>query len=277
MKARVENIIESNFFKIVIMLVIVFNAAVIGVESSLDLSSASEHLLKNADTACLIIYIIEAVLKIYVYRKKYFKDGWNIFDFVIIILALVPSDIIGIPIQLARVFRIFRMFRVFKLVSAFRHLRIIIEAIIQSVPGVVWTMLLLLIIYYVYAIMGIDLFGDRFPEYFGNIPSALFTLFQLTTMENWTEVARTVIDVYPLSWMYFIPFILAAAFIITNIVVGIIVNSMDECRKNVKKQDEGKDYNLEHELKELQNQIAKVNSIIAEYEKKGKEIKSNEK
>lgn len=259
MRKYIKAFIETKVFRATIMIIIIFNSIIIGIQTT-NTSLTTSKILRDIDSICLVIYSIEMLLKVYAYKKDYFKNGWNLFDFIIILISLTPTNI---PVQVARVLRVFRIFRAFRIISAFNQLRIIIVAIGRSIPGVMWTMGLLAIFYYVFAIIGISLYGVDFPDYFGDLAKTLFTLFQLTTMENWADLARNIMTVYPTAWLYFIPFIIIAAFIIINIMLAIIVNTMEESKElEQKKNQKSSITDLQKELQILQKQIDRVNNML---------------
>lgn len=224
-------IVDSKAFQAFIIAVILINAVVIGAET-FPLSASVMSVLVVIDGICIAIYTVEAILKIAAYRTRYFTDPWNIFDFVILILCLLPASMLPIPVQVARVLRITRALRVFRLVSALRPLRILVDGIVRAIPGVLWTVVLLLIVYYVFAIIGTVMFGSTFPDWFGNIGDSFYTLFQVMTLESWSMgISRPVMEVFPWAWAYFVPFVIVSAFVMANVVVGIIVGTMDEARE----------------------------------------------
>lgn len=207
------------------------NAVTIGFQTT-HLSPEVAHALAVFDNVCLAIYIVEAVLKLIAWRGDYFRDGWNIFDFTIVVLCCIPTGIIPFPVQVARVLRVLRVFRVLRLVSMFREMRIIIEALGRAIPGVAWTALLLIIVYYVFAVIGTNMFGEVFPEWFGDLGKSFYTLFQVMTLESWSMgISRSVMEVFPWAWAYFVPFV------IVNIVVGIIVDVVDQTHRQAKDED----------------------------------------
>ena len=167
-RERVRELVQSNRFEAVIMIIVIVNSIIIGIQT-VDLPEPIATIFTIIDNVCLGIYIVEACLKIYAYHGSYFKDGWNIFDFAIIVLSLIPTQILPIPTQAARVIRVFRAFRAFKLISAFKQMRVIVEAVGKCIPGVAGTAVLLFIMFYVFAIIGTTLFGDAFPEFFGDL------------------------------------------------------------------------------------------------------------
>lgn len=230
-REKLRAIVDSKAFQAFIIAVILINAVVIGAET-FPLSASVMSILVVIDGICIAIYTVEAILKIAAYRTRYFTDPWNIFDFVILILCLLPASMLPIPVQVARVLRITRALRVFRLVSALRPLRILVDGIVRAIPGVLWTVVLLLIVYYVFAIIGTVMFGSTFPDWFGNIGDSFYTLFQVMTLESWSMgISRPVMEVFPWAWAYFVPFVIVSAFVMANVVVGIIVGTMDEARE----------------------------------------------
>ena len=171
-------------------------------------------------------------------------------------------------------FRVFRVFRVFRLISAFKEMRVIIQAIGRAIPGVMWTAFLLLIIYYVFAIIGTEAFGEAFPDWFGNIGASFYTLFQVMTLESWSMgISRPVMEVFPWAWAYFVPFVIASAFIIVNVVVGIIVDVVDQARgateaeeRAARQSQEGYDAraDLIEQVSLLKQQAEHVEALLAE-------------
>lgn len=234
LQKKVQRIVESSWFSTSIMTLIVINAITIGIETINNLSETTIFLLSVFDIFAITIYILEAALKIYAYRTGYFKDGWNLFDFSILLLCLIPTSILPLPVQVARVLRVLRVFRTFRLISSFKQIRIIIEAIVRSLSGVLWTGFLLLIIFYVFAVIGTVLFGHQFPQWFGHIGRTLYTLFQVMTLESWSMgIARPVMEVYPWAWVYFVPFVIMSAFIVINILVGIVLDTISQTRAGI--------------------------------------------
>lgn len=229
-KAIAALAVNHERFDIFISCVIVFNCIILGIQT-MRTSSEIEVALAFADKACLAIYVVEIFLRFISNPRKYFKSGWNLFDVAIVLLSIIP-DLLPFPPQVARIIRIFRILRVLLLVSALKPLRRIITSLLKSLPSIFWTVFLLAVISYVYGISGYYLFGQDYPEYFGDLGSTLFTLFQLTTLENWAEIARDIMSTEPAAAVYFISFILISAFIIVNVVVGVIVSSIEETTRN---------------------------------------------
>lgn len=269
-------IVESHIFEGIILFVIILNTVVLGFETSASMMSKYGGILLAIDDICLYIFIAELILKLVAYNKGFFKNGWNFFDFIVVALSLVSK----LPyITILRVFRVFRIVktvravrvvktlkvaRSLRLISGLNSLRTVFKAIFLSIPGIIWTVLLLLLIYYIYAIIGVELFRDVLPEKFGSIASTMFTLFQLMTFESWSEsIARPIMQVYGFAWIYFISFILISAFTIMNVVVGIVVDSISTVARDDRKERLiEKTESLGEEIIKLEDQLKKIKDTL---------------
>lgn len=232
---KLKSFVESGKFQNFILIVIVFNAIIMGLQTSDAIIKATGSILAILDNICLGIFVVELLLKFVVYRFRFFLDGWNIFDFIIVVLSFVSGLEFLSSVRVFRVFRVFRSFkalkslRAFRLISSLSKLRMIITAIGRSIPGIMWSGVLLLLIYYIFAIMGTSLFGADFPDWFGSLGKSMYTLFQVMTLESWSMgISRPVMEVFSWAWIYFVPFVLISAFVVMNVVVGIVVNSISE-------------------------------------------------
>lgn len=215
--------VESRYVQNVIIGLIVFNAITLGLETSKTVQVYSGGVLAAIEAGVLTIFVAEIALKLYARGVFFFRHGWNVFDFVIVGISLVPAS--G-PFA---VFRTLRILRTLRLLTKIPRLRHIIESLLAAIPSIGWIVLLLAMVFYIFAVMGTKLFGGAFPEDFGNLARTLYSLFQIMTLESWSEgIARPVMKTYPLAWLYFIPFILITALTILNLFIGIIVSTMQE-------------------------------------------------
>lgn len=223
---RLKNFLKSDGFDRFIFVVILVNAVVLGLQTVPWLGDSVRCALDIVDKVCLGIFVVEMLLKWVAFRLGYFRSGWNWFDFVIVVGSLLSEFPV---LSSVRILRLFRIFRCLKIISNLKQLQVIIGAVGKALPGIGWTFLLLLVVYYMFAIIGVTMFGAVSPEHFGNIGSAFFTLFQLMTLDGWaSEVARPVMDAQPWSWVYFVSFVLLSAVVMLNVVVGIVVDSINE-------------------------------------------------
>ena len=220
-RERLSDFLERPAIRRGIIGVIVLNALILGLETSGRAMAAAGDLLVTLDRICLAIFVAEIGSKLFVRRLGFFRDGWNLFDFVIVAVALVPAG------QGFAVLRVLRILRVLRLVSAAPRLRRVVEGFLTALPGMGSVFLLMGIIFYVGAVMATKLFGATFPEWFGTLGRSGYTLFQVMTLESWSMgIVRPVMEVHDWACAFFLPFILVTTFAVMNLVVGLIVNSM---------------------------------------------------
>ncbi len=218
--------LERPLVRNFIIAVIIFNAGVLGLETSPSVVNSSAGLISVLDKICLAIFVVELIAKMLAYGPRFFKSGWNIFDFLIVAISLVPSA------QGLSVLRALRILRVLRVISAAPSLRRVVEGLLTALPGMGSVFLLMGIIFYIGSVMATKLFGASFPEFFGNLGSSAYSLFQIMTLESWSMgIVRPVMEVYPYAWMFFLPFILVTTFAVVNLLVGLIVNSMQDAHQ----------------------------------------------
>lgn len=217
--AWVESAAVRNF----IVAVIIINAITLGLETSATVQRHFGEALAFGEQLILGIFVVEIVLKLIAFDRHFFRSGWNLFDFLIVGVSLVPGS--G-PLAILRSLRILRVLR---LLSSIRRLRLIIESLLAAIPSIGWIVFLLLMVFYIFAVMGTHLFGAAFPEWFGTVPASMYTLFQVMTLESWSMgIARPVMEQFPHAYLYFVPFVLISSLTILNVFIGIIVNTMAE-------------------------------------------------
>jgi voltage-gated sodium channel len=217
---RLAGWVEGRGFTRFIIGLIIVNAIILGLETSSQAMEAFGPVLVAINGLILAVFVIEILLKLAAFGPGFFRSGWNVFDFLIVAIALVPAS--G-PLEILRALRILRVLR---LLSQIPKLRAIIESLLRALPGMGWTALLLLLVFYIFAVMGTKLFAEEFPEYWGNLGVSLFSLFQIMTLESWSSgVARPMMETYPLIWIYFVPFILVSSFMVLNLFIAIIVTA----------------------------------------------------
>ncbi len=219
----IRKFIESSRFQNVIMAVIVLNAIIIGMETSPALMAQFGPILIALDQIAIVIFVIEILLKLLVYRLAFFQNGWNIFDFAIVAVALVPT---GGALSVLRALRILRALR---LVSAMPKMRKVVQGLFAAIPSMGTVILLLGLVFYIAAVMATKLFGAEFPQWFGSIGASLYSLFQIMTLESWSMgIVRPIMEVYSWAWVFFVPFVLVTSFVVLNLFIAIIVNAMHE-------------------------------------------------
>lgn len=220
-RARLAARLERPIVRDGIIAVIVVNAVVLGLETSDAAMAAAGPLILGIDRACLAIFTVEILAKLIAYGRSFFRSGWNLFDAVIVGIALVPAG------QGLSVLRAMRILRVLRVITVAPRLRRVVEGFVTALPGMGSVFLLMAIIFYIGGVMASKLFGESFPEWFGTLGRSLYSLFQVMTLESWSMgIVRPVMEVYPLAWAFFVPFILVTTFAVVNLLVGLIVNSM---------------------------------------------------
>ncbi|CUH45208.1 ion transporter [Ruegeria atlantica] len=220
---RLLTLIEAPAFGKFITGVIIFNAVLLGMETSPTLMDAAGPLIVTLDSLCLTIFVVEISIKLLATGRRFFTNGWNVFDFVIVGIALVPG---GSGLSVLRALRILRVLRV---ISVAPRLRRVVEGFISALPGMASVFLLMAILFYIGAVISTKLFSQTFPDWFGDLGLSAYTLFQIMTLESWSMgIVRPVMEIYPYAWLFFVPFIMVTTFAVVNLLVGLIVNSMQD-------------------------------------------------
>jgi voltage-gated sodium channel len=225
MKEFSRRIVQAQWFEPWMVGLILFNAVIIGLETSREVMERYGRWLEWGNDLILAVFVLEAVLKITAVApqfRRYFGDGWNLFDFTVVVLSFIPST--G---EFALVARLVRVLRVLRLVSAMPQLRLIVATLVRSIPSMGHVLMLLAIIFYIYAITGFHLFHENDPEHWGTLGSALLTLFQIVTLEGWVEVMEQALETRPLSWIYFVSFVLIGTFVVLNLFIAVVVNNLE--------------------------------------------------
>jgi len=203
--------------------VIIFNAILLDLETSPEVMGTAGTIILTLDWICLAIFVIEIALKLVAHGARFFRSGWNVFDFLIVGIALMPAT------HGLSVLRALRILRVLRVISAAPRLRRVVEGFVTALPGMGSVFLLMGIIFYIGAVMATKLFGASFPEWFGTLGASFYSLFQIMTLESWSMgIVRPVMDVYPYAWLFLVPFIMVTTFAVVNLLVGLIVNSMQD-------------------------------------------------
>lgn len=260
MRGRVAVFIEKAVFVHFITAVILVNAVTLGLETNQALMASQAGIMLDLfDKIALTIFVIEIALKLYAYRISFFRQGWNIFDFVVVGVSLVPA-VAGLS-----VLRTLRVLRVLRLVSVVPQMRRVVAALFHAIPGMASILAVLLVIFYVAAVLATSLFGGApgLEHLFGSISASLFTLFQVMTLEGWpSEVARPVMAVYPWAWIFFIPFIVVTTFAVLNLFIGIIVDAINYVHDREAEVHIGTDPDLHKDLSAARRDIRALKDLI---------------
>ncbi len=252
-----RHFVESKGFNRTVTAIIVINAITLGLETSKAAMAFAGPLLYFIDRTALIVFTLEISLRIWVYRSNYFKDFWGIFDFLVVAIAWIPAS--G-PLSVLRALRILRVLR---LVSIVPQMRKVVGALLHSLPGMGSIVAVLLLVFYVGAVMATKLFGADFPDWFGSIGASMYTLFQIMTLESWSMgIVRPVMQEYPMAWLFFVPFIIVTSFAVLNLFIALVVNSMqslhDQTTESVREEA-----SIAHDEREaLQRQLARISEDL---------------
>ncbi len=203
--------------------IIVLNAVTLGLETSSSVMERVGPLLLFLDRAVLAIFVLELLTKLFAFGWRYFTSGWNIFDFLIIGIALAPAS------GNLSVLRSLRILRGLRLVTFVPSMRRVVAALMAAIPGISSVIALLALVYYVFGVMVTKLYGEAFPDWFGTIGRSMYSLFQIMTLESWSMgIVRPVMERFPGAWMVFVPFIMITSFAVINLFIAVIVNAMTE-------------------------------------------------
>lgn len=223
---KLKSFIESNAFTTAIMILIVVNAITLALETSPSVMAAAGPALLIFDKAVLAVFVLELAAKMAVYRWSFFRSGWNVFDLVIVAIALLPAS--G-PLAVLRALRVLRVLR---LVSLLPQMRRVVEALLYSLPGMASIAMLMGVVFFVGSVIATKLFGAAHPVYFGTLGDSLFTLFAIMTLEGWADIAREVQATHPQAYLFFVPFIVISVFAVLNLFIAVLTNSMQEMQKD---------------------------------------------
>lgn len=265
MKEKIKHFIENSSIQNFIIALIIFNSITIGMETSPAIMNSFGSTLLLLDKIILTIFVIEILLKLYAYGFRFFLSGWNVFDFAIVSIALLPAS------GSLAILRSLRIFRSLRLIKNLPRLRFIVESLLLSLPSIGWIFALLTLVFYVFSVIGTKLFSSSFPEWFGTLGSSMFSLFQIMTLEGWAEIARDVMKAYPYAYIYFISFILIASYTTLNIFIAIVVNTMSEIQQKIAAQESEKlseviqdeNQDLRADVKVIKEQIIKLEEKIS--------------
>jgi voltage-gated sodium channel len=264
----IQKAVSSNWFQNFITIVIIVNAITLGLETSDYMMNNFGPLLIFIDQLALKIFILEILLKLYVYRFTFFKQGWNIFDFLIVGIALLPSS--G-ALSVLRALRILRVLRLFSIVP---KLRSVINALLDAIPGMFSIIGVLLLVFYIASVLSTKLFGVVFPDWFGSIGKSMYSLFQIMTLESWSMgIVRPVLREFPAAWLFFIPFIIITSFTVLNLFIAILVSATQSQHEAERKAE------MEGMNKEAQDEryliVSEIRNLRSEIEMLRKAIKEN--
>ncbi len=228
MKAFAQRIVAQPLFEYFIVGLILLNGVVLGLETNDVMVARYGPLMQFANQAILVVFIVEAALKITAVAPRigrYFGNGWNLFDFFVIVVALIPAS--GPYAMLARMARLLRVVR---LISTVPELRLIVSTLVRSIPSMGHVLMLMSIIFYIYGVAGYHLFHEHDPEHWRNLGISLLTLFRVVTLEDWTDVMYAAMDLSPYAWLYFLSFVIMGTFVIINLFIAVVLNNLEQAK-----------------------------------------------
>lgn len=264
-RERLQALVESARFQSTITALIVLNAITLGLETWSTATAYAGDVLYVLDRGILGIFIVEMLIKLGVYRTRFPRDPWNVFDFVVIAVGAAPTG------QGFSILRALRVLRVLRLIAVVPSMRRVVQALLSAVPGMTSIIALLGLVFYVAAVMATKLFGAAFPEWFGTIGTTMYSLFQIMTLDDWSPgIVRPVMDKYPYAWAFFVPFIIVTAVTVLNLFIAVIVNAMEsevraqsrvqESRYAAERRDEAQ--RLEAELQALRAEVTSLRDLL---------------
>ncbi|MBT3534112.1 MAG: ion transporter [Rhodospirillaceae bacterium] len=263
-RQRVAQFTASPRFVGAITVLILINAATLGLETDAGIVAAYGPLLTWTDKLILIVFTMELSLKFYAHRLGFFRSGWNIFDLVIVAVAWMPAS------GAFSILRALRILRILRLLSVVPQLNRVINAIGHSIPGMISVIGVLSLVFYVSAVLSTKLFGQHpdpdMREWFGTVGASAYTLFQIMTLESWSMgIVRPTMDYYPWAWVFFVPFIIVTSFAVLNLFIGIIVDAMQTSQAEQHMQDRSEPPDLtRQEMKDLHDRFDQLQGEIGD-------------
>jgi voltage-gated sodium channel len=255
--------IEQPGLQHMLIALILINAVVLGLETSPSIMAVWGPWLVAADRAILAIFVVEIILRLLAHRLAYFRDPWNVFDFLVVAIALVPAS--G-PLAVLRALRVLRVLRLITLVPSMKR---VVSGLLSALPGLGSVAAIIGLIFYVAAVIATKLFAADFPEWFGSLGASAFTLFQVMTLESWAMgIVRPVMEVYPAAWIFFLVFILASTFTLLNLFIAVIVNAIQsEGSAEVQDAADEDAQRLRAEMNELRAALLATQAMLVEQRK----------
>ena len=253
-----RNVVQDRRTERFIMALIVLNAVTLGLETSQTVMAKYGQVLVVIDRLIIGIFVAEILARLAVQRASFFRDGWNIFDVIVVGIALAPAT------AAFSVLRALRVLRLLRLITAVPALQRVVGGLIGALPGMGSILLLIGLVFYVSAVMAVNLYGKQFPELFGTLGNSLYTLFTIMTLEGWTnDVVNPIMEKHPYAWLFFIPFIVVTTFWVLNLFIGIIVNAMQE--EHAKAEAEMMHDETAPLVREIQGLKAEITALRAEF------------
>ncbi len=253
-----ERVRSNKIFETFVISIIIFSALVVGVKTY-DIPSKVEKVVGILDWLITAIFLVEITVRFLGDKDKrhFFRNPWNVFDTLIVLVSIIPID----NSEMAVIGRLVRIFRVLRMVSIIPELRVLLNSLVKALPQLGYIMLLLFIIFYIYAAVGSTFFSDINPNLWGDIAVSMLTLFRVMTFEDWTDVMYETMAVYRFSWVYYLSFIFFTAFAFLNMVIGIVVSALEKEQLRMQAENEMQE---EDDMATLKQDIAELKSMMME-------------
>lgn len=263
LQQQLVNLKSNKLFEISVIFIIVFSALLTGAKTY-EVHGTLDTVIYWLDNFITLFFLFEITIRLLAEPRTldFFKSGWNIFDFVIVVVSLIPIE----GSETALIARLLRVFRLLRLVSIVPQLRILINSLIKALPGMAYIALLMFIIFYIYGAIGSFMFGEINPTLWGNIAIALLTLFRVATFEDWTDVMYETMEVYPLSWVYYLTFIFLTAFVFLNMMIGVILDVMQKEQQlydhDLAEQEAEEVHWIKHEMQQVTAKLDQIEAML---------------
>jgi voltage-gated sodium channel len=247
-KMNLNALKNNKIFELIVVSVIIISALEIGAKT-FQLPDSAISLTNILDICITVFFLFELTIRFITddNKKHFLKNGWNVFDTLVVAISIIPIE----NSEMALLARLVRIFRVLRMISVVPELRILINSLIKALPQLGYVVLLMFIIFYIYAAIGSFLFNEINPTLWGDIAISMLTLFRIMTFEDWTDIQYETMEIYPMSWVFYLSFIFFTAFAFLNMVIGIVVNVMEEEHQAARNEKEPTLSELQQELKEI--------------------------
>ena len=253
---RLISLVENRWFQILVFTLIVVNAVILGAETIDPVAESIGPLLSLIDRAIIYGFVVEILLRMAAYRSAYFRNGWNLFDLLIVLVSLLATTS-GLA-----ALRAFRVLRILRVITVIPRMRVVVSALLDSIPGIASVGVVLALILYIFSVIAANLYGPTNPEYFDDVFRSMSTLFQVMTLEGWPDIAAAVGEDHPRSWIFFFTFVLIATFTMLNLFVAIVVRVVEEDSDTLVKEILAGQNALREEIAELKQALVEKNREI---------------
>ena len=262
MLAKLKTIVDDPRTDRVIMTLIIINAITLGLQTSKTVMSAYGPLLELFDDIMVWIFVVEVGARIIAHRWAFFRDPWSVFDFIVVAIAVVPAA------ETFTVLRALRILRALRLITAVPALKAVVAGLLAALPGMGSIVLLIGLLYYVFAVIAVKQYGTEFPDLFGTLGKSFFTLFTVMTLEGWVEVVKSMLPKFPYAWVFFVTFIVTTTFMVLNLFIGVVVNAMQkEHEKEFQQELEAERDIVKEEAAPILREVKELRAEVAELRK----------